>query len=522
MRAMAYLIWANFKGFVRNIKKKKGQLVLVVFLFVLFGIMLYGNTKVDDFQQWIPTEYINSAFAALILIVAGFTINNGIEKGSSSYRKADIQFVFPSPVSPKLILIYGFIKQLGISILVVLWFVFQSFNIRNLFGLTYGGFYVFLIPVFFTVLYMPVSSMLLYSTTLRKDGAKRVMRKIFLWIAIALAAAFIGLTIYKGDPLEAARILIGGQAFEFVPILGWLVVVLKAAKLGFTPWTWGAIALLAATLGLILWRLLSSEIPFYEEVLKQTDQKERMIKMKRSGGSNMNLGPKKARKASIDYKGTGAKAIFYRQMLEFKKAGFMFVDKVTIIMLVVGVAGGFIFKNANVPIAIALYVSIYLNFIFAFSGKWVNELSTPFIYLLPGSSLSKLWYATAANHIKHLVDGAAVFIPLFIITGLDPILLAGYILAYMSIGALFIYGTVLGRRMFGSMYNGTLSGLFKVLAITLITAPALVGFIIVTSVFKDVQIIVWLAPIGVAIYCAVISFLIMLLGRKLFSNTELV
>ena len=230
---------------------------------------------------------------------------------------------------------------------------------------------------------------------------------------------------------------------------GWLVVVLKAAKWGFTAWTWGAIALLAAVLALILWKLLSSEIPFYEEVLKQTDERERRIELKRSGASNMNLGPKKARQATVKYKGTGAKAIFYRQMLEFKKAGFMFVDKVTIIMLVVGVAGGFIFKKSDLPIAIAFYVSIYLNFLFAFGGKWVKEFSTPFIYLIPGSPMGKLWYATAANHIKHLLDGAAVFVPLLIITGFDPVLCAGYILAYAAIGSLFIYSDVLARRMFG-------------------------------------------------------------------------
>lgn len=521
MKAMSYLVWANIKGIVRNFKKKKGQLVLMIFFIATFGVMLFANNNVDDITQWVPDEYIASAYAAMILIVASLTINNGIKKGSSSYRKADIQFVFPSPISPRLILIYGFLKQLGISILVVLWFVFQSINIRNAFGLTYSGFYIFLIPVFFVVLYMPVSSMLLYSITLRKEGARSVMQKTYLWIAIALAAAFIGLTIYKGDPLVAATMIIGAKAFEYVPILGWLVVVLKAAKWGFTLWTWGAIALLTATLGLILWRLLSSEIPFYEEVLKQTDEKERMILQKRSGGSNMNLGPKKARKASVKYKGSGAKALFYRQILEYKKAGFLFVDKGTIIMLVVGVACGFVFKNIGAPISIALYISLYLNFLFAFSGKWIKELSTPFIYLMPGTSMSKLWYATAANHIKHLVDGLAVFVPLLVITGFDPILCLGYVLAYVAIGSLFIYADVLTRRMFGTMHTGTLSSLFKVASIMILVAPAIAAFIFLTVVYKDNQIVQWIAPIGVLVYSAFISFLIMLFGRKIFSNTEL-
>ena len=521
MKAMTYLVWANIKGMIRNIKKKKGQLVLWVFLIAIFVMMIFANNNSTDFQQWVPDEYVTSAYAAIVLVVAGLTINNGIKKGSSSYRKADVQFVFPSPVSPKLILIYGFLKQLGISILVVLWFVFQSFNIRNIFGLTTSGFYLFLIPVFFIVLYMPVSSMLLYSTSLRKEGSGPAMQKIFFALAALLGAAFIYIMISTGDPLSSGKTLIGGKAFEYVPILGWLVVLLKGAKWGYTAWTWGAMALLTGTLALIVWRLLASEIPFYEEVLKQTDERERLIQAKRSGASNMNLGPKKARKASIKYKGSGAKAIFYRQMLEFKKAGFLFVDKVTYIMLIAGIAGGFIFKRADMPIVIALYVAIYLNFLFAFGGKWVKELSTPFIYLIPGTPMAKLWYATAANHIKHLLDGAAVFIPIMIITGLDPILCIGYILAYASIGAIFIYADVLTRRMFGSMHSGTLSGLFKVISIMILVAPPIAGFAVVTSIFKQILLVQLLAPLGIAAYCILISFAIMALGRKIFLSTEL-
>ena len=521
MKAMLYLMKANIKGILRSAMKKKGQLVLWIFLIAIFVMMIFANNEADDLVQWIPTEYLTSAFAAITILIAGLTIKNGITKGSSSYRKADIQFVFTAPISPRLILIYGFLKQLLISVLVVLWFVFQSFTIRNLFGFDQRGFYVFLIAVFFVVVYMPVSSMLLYSMTLRKDGAKRVLQRIYLWIAVALAAAFIGFTIYYQDPMAAAQTLIGSKEFEYVPVLGWLVVILKAAKWGFSAWTWGAIALLTVTLGLILWRLLAPETPFYEEVLKQTEDKEQKIQAKRSGASNMNLGPKKVRSASVIYKGSGAKAIFYRQLLEFKKAGFLFVDKVTMIMLVVGVGGGFILQKADIPTISVFYVAIYMNFLFAFSGKWVKELSTPFIYLLPGTPMQKLWYATAANHIKHLLDATAVFIPIMIITGIDPVMCLGYIAAYAAIGSVFIYGDVLARRMFGAMHSGTLSNLFKVFSIMILLAPPIAAFAIVSSIFSDILIVQWLAPLGIVAYCALISFIIMLLGRKIFSDSEL-
>ncbi len=519
MKAMTYLVWTSLKANIRYMKKKKGQIVLVIFFVALFAMMIFANNEVSESESWVPVEYLPTAFAALVILIAGFAINNGIKKGSSSYRKADVMFVFPSPISPKLILIYGFLKQLGISILVVLWFVFQSVNVRSIFGLTAQGFYLFLIPVFFVVLYMPVSSMMLYSITLRKEGSKKVMERVLLFLGIALAAAYVWITIQTGDPIEAAKMVIGGKWFEYVPVLGWLTVLLKATKFGFTTWTWTAMGLLVAGLAFILWRLLSSEIPFYEEVLKQTEERERLIEQKRSGRSNINMGPKKARKASIEYKKSGSKAIFYRQLLEFKKAGFLFVDKTTLIMMVIGVVGGFIIKNNEWRISVALYAAIYLNFLFSFSGKWIKELSTPFIYLIPGSSLGKLWYATAANHIKHFVDGVAVFIPLMIITGEDPILCIGMIFAYVSIAALFIYADVLSRRIFGAMYKSLMANLIKILVIMLLTVPAIVVFAIMT--YTDMYPVVWAAPVIVVLYCSLISFLSMLLSKKIFSNSEL-
>ena len=520
MSAIVYLIWRSLIGIVRNIKKKKGQLVLVVFLFAMFILVIVGNSKADDFKQLIPDEYISTVYTAVILIVSALTINNGIKRGSSSYRMADIHFVFPSPISPKLILIYGFLKQFAISILVALWFVFQSFNIRNAFGLSGQGFLVFLLVTFIVVLYMPVVSMLLYSITLRKQGAKITMQRIFLGLGAVLAIAIVALTIYKGDSIWAISTLIGGSYFEYIPIVGWMVALLNAAKLGFTTWTWISLGLLVVGLALILWKLLSSEIPFYEEVLKQTYRKEKQIAAKKSGSSNIN--PKKVHKATIVYKGTGPKALFYRQLLEYKKAGFLLFDRVTVILLVLGIIGGYILKNTGTPVSFALYAAIYINFIFAFAGKWVKEMNNPVIYIMPGSALSKLWYATAANHLKHFVDGAAVFIPITILTKIDPIVGLGYILAYTAIGAIYVYSDVLSRRVFGKLHSGNVANIFKMICILFVLSPALVGFILVTSWFPDVTLIQWFAPLGIVAYSVLINFIIMLFGKKIFEDVELI
>lgn len=520
MKAISYLILRNIIGILRNMKKKKSQIVLVVVVLLFFILMIFANNDMDNSSQLIPNDYISSVYAGMILIVAALVVKQGITKGSSSYRMADVQFVFTSPISPKLILIYGFLKQIGISLVVVLWFLFQSVNIRNMFGLSMDGFWIFLLITFIVALYMPVCSMLLYSITLRDNRTKKVLSNTFIAIATLLALLIVVLAIYKGDPLWAAKVTIGSEYFDYIPILGWVTALLKATRIGFTIKSLSALILLILGFSFIIWRLLSSEIPFYEEVLKNTDEKERMIIAKKSGTASISLTTKKTRNVKVKYKGSGASTLFYRQILEYKKEGFLFINRFTLVMLFVGIVSGLVIKNIDASIQLALFIAIYLNFLFAFNGKWVAELNNTIIYLLPDSSFKKLWYATAINHIKHLVDGIAFFIPVAIILKYNLLATVAYVFSYVAIGAIYIYADVLSRRIFGKTVIGNI--LVKILCIMFILTPAIVGLIIVTSVFSDNLMIVYLAPFAVVIYSTIMCFFIMLFSKKIFEDIELI
>ena len=126
-----------------------------------------------------------------------------------------------------------------------------------------------------------------------------------------------------------------------------------------------------------------------------------------------------------------------------------------------------------------LYFSIYVLFFFTIQGKWGQELSKPFIYLIPYSSISKLFYATLADLIKYTIDGLVLFIACVIIFKSSAVIVILCAAAYASFGAIYTYGDVLSRRVLGSIHSKNL-GIFIKMGITfLVVLPGIIASIIV-------------------------------------------
>ena len=122
-----------------------------------------------------------------------------------------------------------------------------------------------------------------------------------------------------------------------------------------------------------------------------TNYKEEIIKSKKSGTKKVNFVNNKLRKPRYINIGRGASAIFYRQLLEYRKSVTPFVDKRTFIMLGIGIAAPYLFPGSSINTV--LYISIYFLFFATLQGKWGQELSKPYIYLIPSiyKALEKCW-----------------------------------------------------------------------------------------------------------------------------------
>jgi len=258
---------------------------------------------------------------------------------------------------------------------------------------------------------------------------------------------------------------------------------------------------------------------YYEDVLAATDRVEDMVAMKKSGKGNINYGRKKFRKIKSGNIGSGSSAIFYRHLLEYKKSGIPFIDKMTFIMLGIGVVSRYIFPGGSMNTI--LYFSVYVLFFFTIQGKWGQELTKPFIYLIPYSSMSKLFYATLADLIKYTLDGLVLFIVCAIIFKSGALIAILCAVAYASFGAIYTYGDVLARRVLGKVHSKNLEIFMKMGITLLVVLPGIIASVILLVISNDRPSLQYISFIVLIFYNLLASFLIMFMSRRIFEFLEL-
>ena len=158
---------------------------------------------------------------------------------------------------------------------------------------------------------------------------------------------------------------------------------------------------------------------YYEEAAKFADDYAELKKRQKSGEFVTNTGTKKRRFRRVESKITakGARAIFYRQFLEYKKEKYFIFTKMTVLSAVVAFIFAYSLQKSVsdssmagfILLGVVAYVALIMS---GYTGKWESELKNPYIFLIPDSPLKKMWYATLMEHVKAFADGCIICIPI--------------------------------------------------------------------------------------------------------------
>lgn len=518
---LAFLIGRLVRGRLRDIRRHKSQIIFIVIVVALFVLMMVVTAKdTGSSHGWVDVPLRGSILTAICLVFTYLAIRNGLDKGSTFFRSADVNLVFPSPLSPRAVLVYGFARQLGISLLVLLWLALQTVNLKGLFDIQGFGFVPFYIGAFLIVCYMPVTAMLIYRYVQRRPAAKPILRRTLLVVVIAILALLVAGMALKSDPLEAVRLVLNHRVIGYLPVFGWIHTLMATSYLGWSPYAVASLGLALSTLTLLVFRLLRSDPDYYEDVLLVTTSKETAIRQKRQGRSPFSRHTGRVRRVRPFYRGYGASALFYRQLLEYRKVGILIFDKSTLLIGAAGAIAGYLLRDTPLGIYYLLYISIYILFFLSFDSKWDQELLKPFIFALPGGPMAKIWYATLAVHLKHLVEGLLLFGiagGLYRIPVLSALLLA---LCFTAFGALYLYVGILFRRWFGRITDMILSRVLMFMLVLVFISPATTAIVVASVRFAGVPATQWLLMAGAIVYSTLIALGAMGLGRRLFSEME--
>ncbi|MGI6778524.1 MAG: putative ABC exporter domain-containing protein [Acetivibrionales bacterium] len=166
MKPLLFLLRKRIKNQITDLRKKPAALAgyVIAALFIILMIAVSFFTPSSLLRKG-SSEAFGAVVTAGVLAFSYFSIKQGINKGSSFFRLSDVNLVFTSPISPKKVLVYGFIQQLILSFAVVLFVSIQIPNLKNNFPVTRIGILIIYIGVFFLFLTMQLAGMLIYSFT---------------------------------------------------------------------------------------------------------------------------------------------------------------------------------------------------------------------------------------------------------------------------------------------------------------------------------------------------------------------
>ncbi len=377
MNSMFFIIRKQLKNIIRGLAYKPlaliGYIIIGMMLacFIVIALIMPSGTVRN-----INGDLFSAAVTGFNLMALYTGLRRGIEKGSTYFRFADVNMVFTAPLKPSHVLLYGFIKRMGTSLLVVLIAFFQIPNIKNNFILAKNGVVAFLIAVLFYSVSSPVLGMVVYSFA-SKSGERRILVKRILDISAVLFILGFVLTLAEKRSLGDALIAyLNSVVFSYIPVSGQISAIASAAVYGIDLNFFVNIFVLVVIIGFCMAAMSGMNLDFYEDVLNATEEFESRIRAKREG-RDASLETKKIRRVKGGFSSCGAKTIFEKHMLEYRKISyFLFFDKSTLIVILGGIGSKFIMPEEASSVFITLFFSAYMLFFLWFRGNgqwsWAN------------------------------------------------------------------------------------------------------------------------------------------------------
>lgn len=520
MKPLLYILLKNLKNIVRDLKKKPLALILYTFLLLSFLGMIVLSFAMPSRQVGrIPAEAFDAVMTLVLLVVFYMGLSKGAEKGGSFFRLSDVNLVFTSPISPKRVLLYGFINQLYTSLIFLLFISFQIPNLKNNFAIKDYGIAIIYVSVLLLFIVLQLSGIILYSVSSRSPSFRKGFGRFMYAAVLLFIAGFLPRLLETRDILRAGLSYLNAPFFDYIPLIGWFRVVLTASVSGVDGYFWLNAALILAALGSMVFFFYKLNTDYYEDVLAATEKKEEQLKAVREGRGKSAINTGRARKVTQTYGGRGASAIFYRQLLEFRKSGYVFVNKNTLLIAVFGIASKYFFPYSSIKTV--LYFTVYMLFFFSIQGKWQQELGKPYIYQLPVDSSQKVFYATLSDNLKNFTDGLVLFIAAGIMFKADPLTIVLSALAYGSFGAVYVYGDVLSQRLLGPLHSKNLIMFIKLFLNLFILLPGIVVSVAGGFVFKGVPFIDYYTTLVLIVYNLLASAVMLLIGRNIFDTLEM-
>ncbi|RKJ39869.1 hypothetical protein D7X94_10625 [Acutalibacter sp. 1XD8-33] len=495
---LIYLTAVKLKNQLKEAVKHPAKLIYVIVIAAALVLSTIGGQVNSEHLELRPLQELTSIMVLFYTMMFLMTFINGVNGGAGNYPMftlSDVSMLFPSPIRPNKVLFYALFRQLGLSLLLGFFLLFQYNWLHGVYGVEYSHLLLIVLGYGLSLFLGQVCAMAAYTRASGNDNARRLVKYCVYGITLVFVAALLfrcipGLVASAGDSPEELFTMGGfsgaldaGVEFlsavgVFFPVSGWAAGLIGGVFIGDYLLAGISVLLILAAFAVAILLVVKNKNNYYEDVLQSAEVAQSAITAKKEG-QPAEVMPKNVRvgKTGIG-KGNGSSALFYKHLLENRRSGLLIFSKMSIIFMLIiigcAVLYGVIFadEEGNTAAFVAVFtMSTYMQIFSESLGRFNWELSKPYIYMIPESPFKKLLWATAETLMADCVEAAVIFVPVSLILGLGPVEMVLCILARISFSLLFTSGNILVERIFGTVRSKGLLLFFYIISLMLLSLP---------------------------------------------------
>ena len=143
MSALAYLLWRTLANGLKRALRRPSFWIVTVLVLAILGVSFFGGGEMRaenlageglrDVRELVAMAFALNAVMFVMLAM------QGLSRGASMFSMADVNLLFPAPVPPVRILLYGLLRGLSTALMLGLFLLFQYSWVNGQYGVGAGG-----------------------------------------------------------------------------------------------------------------------------------------------------------------------------------------------------------------------------------------------------------------------------------------------------------------------------------------------------------------------------------------------
>lgn len=176
---LMYLTAVKLKNQLKEAVKHPAKLIYIIFIAAALVLSTIGGQTNAEHLELRPLQELTAIMVLFYSLMFLITFINGVNGGAGNYPMftlSDVSVLFPSPLRPNKVLFYGLFRQLGLSLLLGFFLLFQYNWMHGLYGVEYGHLIFIVLGYGLSLFLGQVCAMAAYVRSSGNDNARRVVK----------------------------------------------------------------------------------------------------------------------------------------------------------------------------------------------------------------------------------------------------------------------------------------------------------------------------------------------------------